>query len=71
MMKIIAMTNKKGGVGKTTTALATAACLGQSGFSVLAVDMDPQMNFSLACPGRKRSLINSGASIFWKRRLVP
>ncbi len=48
MMKIIAMTNKKGGVGKTTTALATAACLGQSGFSVLAVDMDPQMNFSLA-----------------------
>lgn len=47
-MKVIAMTNKKGGVGKTTTALATAACLGQSGFSVLAIDMDPQMNFSLA-----------------------
>ena len=47
-MKVIAFTNKKGGVGKTTTALATAACLGQSGFSVLAVDMDPQMNFSLA-----------------------
>ena len=47
-MKVIAMMNKKGGVGKTTTALATAACLGQSGFSVLAIDMDPQMNFSLA-----------------------
>ena len=45
-MKVIAMMNKKGGVGKTTTALATAAYLGQ--FSVLAVDMDPQMNFSLA-----------------------
>ena len=39
-MKIIAMTNKKGGVGKTTTALSTAACLGQHGFSVLAIDMD-------------------------------
>ena len=47
-MKIIAMTNKKGGVGKTTTALSTAAYFGQSGFSVLAVDMDAQGNFSQA-----------------------
>ncbi|MBP3690420.1 MAG: AAA family ATPase, partial [Schwartzia sp.] len=41
-MKIIAMTNKKGGVGKTTTALSTAAYLGQCGFSVLAIDMDAE-----------------------------
>ena len=47
-MKIIAMTNKKGGVGKTTTALATAACFGQHGYSVLAIDMDAQGNFSQA-----------------------
>ena len=47
-MKIIAMTNKKGGVGKTTTALAVAACLGRAGFSVLAIDMDAQGNFSEA-----------------------
>ncbi len=47
-MKIIAITNKKGGVGKTTTALSVAAYLGQSGFRVLAVDMDPQKNFSQA-----------------------
>ena len=47
-MKIIAMTNKKGGVGKTTTALSTAAYLGQNGFSVLAIDMDAQGNFSQA-----------------------
>lgn len=52
-MKIIAMTNKKGGVGKTTTALSTAAFLGQNGFSVLAVDMDAQGNFSQAS-GAKR-----------------
>lgn len=54
-MKIIAMTNKKGGVGKTTTALSTAACLGQNGFSVLAVDMDAQGNFSQAS-GAKREV---------------
>lgn len=52
-MKIIAMTNKKGGVGKTTTALSTAAYLGQNGFSVLAIDMDAQGNFSQAS-GAKR-----------------
>ena len=52
-MKIIAMTNKKGGVGKTTTALSTAAYFGQSGYSVLAIDMDAQGNFSQAS-GAKR-----------------
>ena len=53
VMKIIAMTNKKGGVGKTTTALCVAACLGRRGVSVLAIDMDAQGNFSQAS-GAKR-----------------
>ena len=47
-MKVIAIANKKGGVGKTTTALSVSAYLGQNGFSVLAVDMDAQGNFSQA-----------------------
>lgn len=46
-MEVIAIVNKKGGVGKTTTALATAAGLAKRGFAVLAIDLDSQANFSL------------------------
>ena len=41
-MKAIAVTNHKGGSAKTTTAVSLAAALGEQGFQVLVVDMDPQ-----------------------------
>lgn len=71
MGKIIAVSNQKGGVGKTTTVVNLAAAFGEKGKKVLVVDFDPQGNTTTSFGIRKKSIRNTSyEAVIGQCRLV-
>ena len=70
MAKIIAMTNQKGGVGKTTSAINLGASFAAMKRRILLVDLDPQGNATMGCGVDKRSLSHSAYDLLMDEATV-
>ena len=62
-MRKIAFTNQKGGTGKSTSCINIGAILGDIGFRVLVIDLDPQGNCTQGF-GINESDVQQGSSIY-------
>lgn len=71
MTKIVAVTNNKGGVGKTTSALSLAAIGAREGLRVLVIDTDTNKTGSAMSRVTYDSDAETAAALFWEKPVLP
>jgi len=69
-MKVIAISNQKGGVGKTTSSINIGAGLAKKGIKTLLIDLDPQSNMTQALGIEDPDYTINGL-LFHKQKLAP